>query len=283
MIRLVWRYSGKVEIQPHISAQADSPAHSGLSGHLAQKARAGARVLARRAAGSSYRIRLAEKPSDLAAAQTLRFQVFNLELSEGLAQSFLTGRDADRFDAVCDHLLVEHEDQIVGTYRMQTGRKAATAHGFYSASEFDFAPLAPITHEALELGRACVAKEHRNLVVLGMLWRGIAQYARDAGCRYLIGCSSLTSQDPAEGAGLYASLQPQQLVRPELRTQPLPAFACPMDQATPVRMPKLLAAYLSLGAQIASTPAIDREFGTIDFLTLLDLHNLPESARNFLD
>ena len=249
----------------------------------AAKTRTGTRVLARRASGASYRIRLAESPADLAAAQTLRFQVFNLELSEGLAQSFLTGRDSDRFDPVCDHLLVEHQDQIVGTYRMQTGIKARNAFGVYSASEVDFAPLEPIFDESLELGRACVAKEHRNLVVLGMLWRGIVEYAREAGCRYLIGCSSLTSQNPAEGAALYAGLQPNQLVPPELRTHPLPGYACPMDQTTPVRMPKLLAAYLSLGAQIASTPAIDREFGTIDFLTLLDLHALPENARNFLD
>ncbi len=247
------------------------------------KVRAGTRVLARRAASSSYRIRLAETPADLAAAQTLRFQVFNLELSEGLAQSFLTGKDSDQFDPICDHLLVEHEEQIVGTYRMQTGLKARSALGFYSASEFDFTPLEPIASQSLELGRACVAKEHRNLVVLGMLWRGIAQYAREAKCQYLIGCSSLTSQNPAEGAGLYANLQPAQLVRPEIRTHPLPAYACPMDQIAPVRMPKLLAAYLSLGAQIASTPAIDREFGTIDFLTLLDLDALPENARNFLD
>jgi putative hemolysin len=249
------------------------------------KSRVGTRVLARRAADSGYSTRLAQTPADLTAAQTLRFQVFNLELSEGLEQSFLTGRDADRFDEVCEHLLVESHGEIVGTYRMQTGRKARESFGFYSACEFDFGPLEPIFDDSLELGRACVAKEHRNLTVLGMLWRGIAQYARAHGCRYLIGCSSLTSQDPLEGASLYASLPPAQLVRPELRTQPKPEYLCPLNHVapTPVRLPKLLAAYLSIGAQICSPPAIDREFGTIDFLTLLDLEALPENARSFLD
>ena len=70
-----------------------------------------------------YAVRLARLPEEIHAAQVLRFQVFNLELNEGLAQSYETGRDADPFDAVCDHLIVEHVSthQIVGTYRLQMG------------------------------------------------------------------------------------------------------------------------------------------------------------------
>ncbi len=51
----------------------------------------------------------------------------------------------------------------------------------------------------IELGRACVQRQHRNLVVLGLLWKGIADYAKERGGRYLIGCSSLTSQDAKAG------------------------------------------------------------------------------------
>ncbi|MBL9126863.1 MAG: hypothetical protein JNL97_04420, partial [Verrucomicrobiales bacterium] len=43
----------------------------------------------------------------------------------------------------------------------------------------------------------------------------------------------------------------------------------------PPRIPKLLAAYLSIGARICGPPAIDREFKTIDFLTVMDLQTLP--------
>jgi len=43
-------------------------------------------------------------------------------------------------------------------------------------------------------------------------------------------------------------------------------------------VPKLLMAYLSIGAKICGPPAIDREFKTIDFLTLLDLDSLPAST-----
>jgi putative hemolysin len=50
------------------------------------------------------------------------------------------------------------------------------------------------------------------------------------------------------------------------------------------RAPKLLRAYLTIGARICSEPAIDREFKTIDFLTILDLQTLhPRVAARFLE
>ena len=77
------------------------------------------------------RVRLAETESDVRAAQALRFAVFNLELNGGLESSFLTLLDADRFDAICDHLLVEDmtTSEVVGTYRLQTGIKASQGLG----------------------------------------------------------------------------------------------------------------------------------------------------------
>src|SRR5437870_11377292 len=155
-----------------------------------------------------YATRLARDANDVRAAQALRFAVFNLELNEGLAESLVTGLDADPFDQVCDHLLVEHvpTGEIVGTYRLQTGPIAAANRGYYSEQEFDFRPFEAIRAELIELGRACVHQQHRNLVVLGLLWKGIADYARERGGRYLCGCSSITSQDAAVGASAYADL-----------------------------------------------------------------------------
>ena len=39
------------------------------------------------------------------------------------------------------------------------------------------------------------------------------------------------------------------------------------------KTPKLLSAYLALGAGVCGPPAIDREFRTIDFLTWLDVES----------
>ena len=235
-------------------------------------------------ASEQYAVRLARNTAEIQAAQALRFHVFNLELNEGLAQSYATGLDADPFDQVCDHLLVEHTatQQIVGTYRLQTGASAAKNLGYYSAQEFDFSPFEPMRNEIIELGRACVHRQHRNLVVLGLLWKGIADYAQKRGARYLIGCSSLTSQDAAVGASAYTELcRKKFLADHPWRTNPTAAFECPLDRRAEeeVKIPKLLRAYLTVGAKICGAPALDRQFGTIDFLTLLDLEAMPAGAR----
>ena len=247
----------------------------------------GARVLNRASeTASPYRLRPAGSAKDIQAAQALRFFVFNLELNEGLESSFATLRDEDRFDPVCDHLLVEDRcsGEIVGTYRLQTGPAAARHLGYYSAQEFDFTPYESLRSQIVELGRACVHRDHRNLQVLGLLWKGIIDYALDHHARYLVGCSSLTSQDPEVGASAFFELSAKHLVEPALRTFPLPDFHCAMDRLAPAvpKIPKLLRAYLSLGSKICGPPAIDREFKTIDFLTWQDLEALPASARRIL-
>jgi putative hemolysin len=252
-----------------------------------------------------YRLRLAQTVEDRDAACRLRFKVFNIELGEGLQSSYQTGLDTDHFDLFCDHLLVEDKlesdpaRRIVGTYRMQSGTTAAQNLGYYSEQEFSFAPYEPLRPSVLELGRASIDREHRTPEVLTLLWRGIAQYATDMGLRYLIGCSSLNSKDPAEGWQLYRQLHNYR-VPPEFATQPTAAYACPSEQeganpqlspcnddpdipvstAVQVKVPKLLKTYLAIGARIGGPPAWDREFGTIDFLTLLDLKLISPSARN---
>lgn len=221
-----------------------------------------------------YELRLARDADDLRAAQALRFEVFNLELDEGLAHSYDSGLDADRFDEACDHLIVSSGGRVVGTYRLQTGTRAAACHGYYSEREFDFRPFEPMRGAMLELGRACIARGHRNFSVLNLLWKGIAGYAAERGVRHLVGCSSLTSTDPAVGAAAHRVLA-EHAAPPAWRTLPQPGFACRLDAPAAIvpPIPRLLAAYLSLGARLCGPPAVDREFRTIDFLTWLDLQS----------
>ena len=236
-----------------------------------------------------YQLRLAQSVEDLDAVCRLRFKVFNLELGKGLEASYETGMDTDQFDLFCEHLIVEDRTggQIVGTYRMQSGTTAARNLGYYSETEFDFQPYEALRSEVLELGRAAIDRDHRTPEVLTLLWRGIAQYATDMQLRYLIGCSSLNSVDPREGWQMYRQLG-NYLVAEGLQTQPTSGYVCPGEQssemedasAEPAKVPKLLKTYLAIGARICSAPAWDREFGTIDFLTLLDLRTVSSSARN---
>lgn len=227
-----------------------------------------------------YQVRLSETLEERSAACRLRYEVFNLELGEGLAASRARGLDEDRFDLFCDHLMVEDRERgkVVGTYRMRAGFLAAQHLGYYSQQEFDFEPYEGLRGEVLELGRA-IAKEHRTSEVLMLLWRGIAEYARCLKLRYLIGCSSLNSCDAGEGWAIYRQLIPF-LAPEELRTRPTRGYELPATEGeAPAKVPKLLRTYIAVGARICAEPAWDREFGTIDFLTLLDLTQLTPAAK----
>jgi putative hemolysin len=227
-------------------------------------------------ARSAYALRMANTAAEVRAAQALRFEVFNLELDEGLVQAYDTGLDADAFDAICEHLIVEDTSSgaIVGTYRMQTGQRAAQALGYYSEREFDFSPFASKRGQMVELGRACIHRRHRNFTVLNLFWKGIGQFAHDHGARYLVGCSSINSQDAAQGLAAYRQLMPH-LAPAAWLTQPHAAFACQTADTAAVapKVPRLLSAYLAMGATICGPPALDRDFKTIDFLTWLDIES----------
>ena len=233
-----------------------------------------------------YIVRFARTREELDAVLKLRFEVFNLELGEGLESSFLTSRDLDEFDHACHHLIVEDTEngRIVGTYRTQTGEMAAAAPGFYSATEFDLSQLpAGVLADSVELGRACVAEDHRNAQVLFLLWKGLAGYVAYNRKRYLFGCCSLTSQDEAEGNQVMQLLMNEGRFHPSLSVKPRPGFECidktVIDSRREVRVPKLFRIYLHYGAKVCGPPAIDRQFKTIDFLVMFDVFEMEAQAR----
>ncbi len=229
-----------------------------------------------------YRLGFARSVEELQAIQRLRFEVFNLELNEGLASSFDTGLDQDDLDEVMHHILITdaRSGEVVGTYRMQTAAMAAANSGFYTAREFDFSgfPMR-IIDDAVEVGRACIAKDHRSRRVLHLLWRGLAVYLTWTGKHHLFGCCSLTTQDGRVGNAAHAFLVEEGHLHPHARAWPLPGFECGLHDhgdgpEKPVDIPPLFQSYLNLGARICGPPAIDREFQTIDFLVVLDVREL---------
>jgi putative hemolysin len=240
--------------------------------------------LARQAIAAPYRAYVAATEEERRAVYRLRFRVFNLELQEGLDSAFVNGEDQDEFDAFCDHVIVEEwrTGNVVGTYRLQTGSGARSHLGYYSEREFDFSPYESLRDSMVELGRACIHPDHRKYEVLMLLWKTVVCYVRDRGGRYLIGCSSLSSQDTQAGSSMYHKLQAN-LAPVHLRTLPTAGYAFdlqePVVKADP---PKLLRTYLALGAEICGPPALDREFKTIDFLTLMDLNSLSPAIRSRL-
>src|SRR4029079_4322269 len=158
-------------------------------------------------------VRLADGAADVDAAQHLRYRVFYEELeARPDAEALAPRRDADRYDPICDHLLVVRkgaaigpdeirvkDGEIFGTYRLLRQSVAERNGGFYTQGEFDIAPL--ISRHAglkfLDLGRSCVLKSYRTKPVVELLWQGIWNYVRLYDLDVMLGCASLEGTDPS--------------------------------------------------------------------------------------
>jgi len=223
-------------------------------------------------------------------ALRLRFKVFNIELGEGLDSSRETGLDEDEFDDQMTHLVLFHKrsGELVGTYRMQTVTQAMAAGGIYSAREYDLEQLEPYFDKLVELGRACLAVEHRKLAAIINLWLGIGGFMNLHNSRYLFGCCSLTSANPDDGWRALKTIRRKGYLHPELLLPAKEAYSCgPASrendpELSAIPLPKLFRAYIRIGSEVISEPAIDREFGTVDFLVLLDGYRVKKKTLDVL-
>lgn len=225
------------------------------------------------------------------AALRLRCEVFNIELNEGLSASALTGLDRDEFDAQMTHLVLMDREtgRIIGTYRMQAVNRALTQKGIYSAQEYDLAPLEPYFEEAIECGRACVALGHRSLLAMLAMWLGIGAYMNLYGLRYLFGCCSLTTQEPLDGWRAMKTIRGNNYLHPNISVPVREDFSCgprslEFDPETgdSIPLPNLFRTYMRLGMKVISEPALDRAFGTVDFLVLMDGREVAFSGLDVL-
>ena len=233
-----------------------------------------------------YTVRLARNREEIEAALRLRFYVFNIELGEGLDESYEKMMDEDKYDRFCDHLIVfeNSSGEVVGTYRMQDNDQASKGYGFYTSNEFEISAFPEnILDDAFELGRACIDLEHRNGRVLYLLWKGLAKYMLLSGKRYLFGCCSITSQDPNEGEAYYDFLKVEGYFHEQYFANVTEPYNC-LDKVDSVfqgtvKIPQLFRLYLELGCKVCSPPALDTTFKTVDFLILLDLKTISEESK----
>lgn len=231
----------------------------------------------------SYILKTAESFEELLSCFKLRDEVFNKEF-RGLSKTTL---DFDQYDSEFDHLLIIHRpsSKVVGTYRLTCRSDLDES---YTGNEFKLQGLLSLGGPFLELGRACIQQNHRKGAVISLLWRGIAVYMKLTGSQILFGCSSLKVIDSRRAALVYRFLENQgALLR--IDCQPTPGYRFEdiqswmqhfsdlnqqqIEEAESL-VPSLLKSYLKLGAKVAAEPAYDRDFGCLDFLTVLRRHEL---------
>lgn len=235
---------------------------------------------------ADFEVKIATCAEEIAEAQRLRFQVFNLELNKGLKSSYERELDVDEFDQACDHLIVRDlkSGDVVGTYRLMRGAQARRHIGFYSEKEFDLARIKKLDGEVMELGRSCARKDFRDRALIPIMWEAIAEQVRAYNVRYLFGCGSLYTTDSAEVSAMFALLKNKYYAPEAYRVFPVDdcKFAALIDaavadeQALFQKLPSLIKGYLRIGALVCGPPALDREFGTADFFLLLDFGTLKD-------
>lgn len=233
-------------------------------------------------------VRLAENREEVEQTLALRYEVFNTELGEGLPESAETQKDRDKYDDHCDHLIVvdrARNDLIVGTYRILRTSVARQGIGFYSDNEFDLSYIYNLDDEVAELGRACVHLDYRDGSVLPLLWAGLAWYVQKFNCRYMMGCGSIHSTDPALASRIYAYFREKKWLSEEFQVQPTadyrmegfdPNATLTDSTAVGAEVPALIKGYVRAGAKIGSTPALDKVFKTTDFFILFDSQKVEE-------
>ena len=273
--------------------------------------------------------RLAQSPAQVRLAQRLRYHVFYEEMAAiAGADALKTRCDRDSFDAICDHLLVIDKDRpgeadkadddgagsdlnsarsgtkamprrpqlhdkspIVGTYRLLRQDIAERNGGFYSAREYDIAPLVE-RHRSLrflELGRSCVLRPYRNKRTVELLWHGIWSYVLMHGIDVMFGCASLEGTSPDRLAAALSFLhhrarapvpwQVRAVRNRHVEMNRMPADA--IDERVVLRdLPALIKGYLRLGGFVADGAVVDYQFGTTDVLIILPVANI---NRRYID
>ena len=240
----------------------------------------------------NFIIKTADSPHELRQALMLRHDVF---LTELLKRKKRSGIDKDKFDKHCDHLIIidKRSNQIIGTYRLQSSEHTKK---WYTATEFHMRHIKKLPGTKLELGRACVHPDHRNGITIALLWEGITAYINASGSSYLFGCSSIKTMDKEEIRQIYSYLMQNGHISNDHRVRPKAKFQVPgfkkytrlhpQHWQIPIehhvmkdKIPSLLASYLKVGAKVCGTPALDKSFKCIDFLTLMNVDDLNKTYQ----
>ncbi|MHA6344079.1 GNAT family N-acetyltransferase [Roseivivax sp. CAU 1761] len=240
-----------------------------------------------------YETRWAADAEDLRAAQRLRYDVFVAELGGGGAGVDHAARlETDRYDAVARHLLLIDRAApgapVIGAYRLLDGAAAERAGGFYSAGEYDLAPLLGAGRRVLELGRSCLHRDYRGGPGMMLLWQALGEHVQQAGVEILFGTASFHGTDPGRYVHALSNLHHRHRAPAALRPRAREAVAMDLLPAEAVdrrravlETPALIKAYLRLGGAVGEGVYVDRDFNTLDVMMVMEVAALDARRRAF--
>ncbi|MEH7826811.1 GNAT family N-acetyltransferase [Gemmobacter denitrificans] len=231
-----------------------------------------------------YRARLAQDTGDVAAAQRLRHLCFHGR----------EGVDADRFDDLCDHVLIEdvQRGDLVCCYRLLPLGSGAALPDSYAGQFYDLGRLTGFSAPLLELGRFCCHPSVTDPDVLRLAWGAMTRRVDHLGIGLLFGCASFSGTDPAPLRPAFAQLAAHHLAPPDRAPQPKApeTYAYAQDLAGQVPdarqaarlLPPLLRTYLGMGGWVSDHAVIDRQMGTLHVFTGVEIAAIPPARSRAL-
>lgn len=216
-----------------------------------------------------YGVRVATSGADVRACQALRHRCF----FGG------PGRDADRFDGLCSHVMIAGDAGLVGTFRVMLLRDGADIGQTYAAQSYDLGGLAAFGAPMLEMGRFCIDPAAHGADILRLAWGALAQIVDDHGVALMFGCSSFEGVDPAPyGAAfgmLAARFQAPRRWAPAVAAPEVVTLQSAQTAGALAQMPPLLRTYLSMGGWVSDHAVVDRHMQTLHVFTGLEIARIP--------
>jgi putative hemolysin len=257
------------------------------------------------AVSGALEVRLAETELEVEQAQRLRYQVFYEEMSAIPSPAMREARrDFDKYDDVCDHLLVvdrdAHDEEgqplVVGTYRLTRKKDADQVGGFYTSSEYDLTAMLrglPADTKYLELGRSCILKSYRARPgTMQLLWKGLMAYVARFDIDLMFGCASLPGVNVAEMALPLSYLHHFHAMPEHLRVKARPELFVDMNRMPKDRidaregirsLPAMLKGYVRAGCCIGDGAVVDRQFNTTDVAVLVKTELVTEKYQRHFE
>jgi len=224
-----------------------------------------------------FQVGIADSEEEIDAVYKLRFDIFNIELNEGIKENEKIQKDIDEYDKYCDHLIIKDKDLIVATYRIHPSWKMNKNLGFYSETEFNIDKLCLKEKRVIEVGRACIHKEYRSNVLLVLLWAALKNYCEDNKVAALFGVASIAKCTVEEISSLYHHFKNNKQLIDNGDVFPLPDLKVdlkPFDEKYYRKELRgsLLKGYVKMGAKLYGEPVFDKIFGCYDFFVYLDMN-----------
>lgn len=238
---------------------------------------------------SCYQARSAETDADVEAAQRLRYRAF---IAGTGAAPRPEGRDADAYDAICTHILIEDSaGALVATFRLLPLTSGEDIAQCYSAQYYDLDALRAYDKPMVEMGRFCVAPGRVDPDILRVAWGAVTSFVDREEVGLLFGCSSFHGTDTQAYADAFAMLKERHLAPrrwlPRIKAPNVFRFAQRLrgkpDRKRALKtMPPLLRSYLTMGGWVSDHAVVDTDLNTLHVFTGLEIRAIPPARARAL-